>query len=111
MRQPKGPPREGNEARRDGWQEAAGSRSALIIPTKQEKSSRRTLGREAKRRPADPGAGNRWSTSRPRSLSTALARIPRDPSGMAKLSAAEPDALLHARPGPWEPWRVTARAT
>jgi hypothetical protein len=34
-----------------------------------------------------------------------------DPSGVAKLSAEEPDALMHARPGPWEPWRVTARAT
>ena len=34
-----------------------------------------------------------------------------DPSGMANLSAEEPDALMHARPGPWEPWRVTARAT
>ncbi len=34
-----------------------------------------------------------------------------DPSGMTKLSAEEPDALMHARPGPWEPWRVTARAT
>ena len=33
------------------------------------------------------------------------------PSGTAKLSAEEPDALMHARPGPWEPWRVTARAT
>ena len=32
-------------------------------------------------------------------------------SGTAKLSAEEPDALMHARPGPWEPWRVTARAT
>ena len=30
---------------------------------------------------------------------------------MAKLSAEEPDAFMHARPGPWEPWRVTARAT
>ena len=34
-----------------------------------------------------------------------------DPCGMAKLSAEEPDALMHARPGPWEPWRGTARAT
>ena len=34
-----------------------------------------------------------------------------DHSWMAKLSAEEPDALMHARPGPWEPWRVTARAT
>ena len=33
------------------------------------------------------------------------------PSGTANLSAEEPDALMHARPGPWEPWRVTARAT
>jgi hypothetical protein len=30
---------------------------------------------------------------------------------MANLSAEEPDALMHAPPGPWEPWRVTARAT
>ncbi len=33
------------------------------------------------------------------------------PVGMANLSVEEPDALMHARPGPWEPWRVTARAT
>src|SRR5262249_51740892 len=31
--------------------------------------------------------------------------------GTVKLSAEEPDALMHARPGPWEPWRATARAT
>jgi hypothetical protein len=30
---------------------------------------------------------------------------------MANLSAEEPDALMRARPGLWEPWRVTARAT
>jgi hypothetical protein len=30
---------------------------------------------------------------------------------MAKLPAEEPDALMRARPGLWEPWRVTARAT
>jgi hypothetical protein len=36
---------------------------------------------------------------------------PGDPSGMANLSVEEPDALMRARPGPWEPWRVTARAT
>ena len=34
-----------------------------------------------------------------------------DPCGTAKLPAEEPDALMHARPGPWEPWRATARAT
>jgi hypothetical protein len=34
-----------------------------------------------------------------------------DPSGRANLSAEEPDALMHARPGPWEPWRLPARAT
>ena len=34
-----------------------------------------------------------------------------DPSGMANLSAEEPDALMRARPGLWEPWRATARAT
>ncbi len=27
------------------------------------------------------------------------------------LSDEEPDALMCARPGLWEPWRVTARAT
>src|SRR5262249_9660102 len=86
--------------------------SALVVPSKQGNSPRRTLGREAERRPADPGAGNRWGTSRPRSLSTERARIaPGAPSGTANLSAEEPDALMHARPGPWEPWRVTARAT
>jgi hypothetical protein len=53
---------------------AAGSRSALVVPSKQGNSTRRTLGREAKRRPADPSAGNRWSTSRLRSLSTERAR-------------------------------------
>src|SRR6516164_11829404 len=41
-----------------GW--AAGSRSALIVPLKRGNSPRRTLGREAQRRPADPSAGNRW---------------------------------------------------
>lgn len=30
---------------------------------------------------------------------------------MANLSVEEPDALMRARPGLWEPWRVTARAT
>lgn len=66
----------------------------------------------AKRRPADPSEGNRWSTSRLRTLSTELARIVAGTLfGMAKLSVEEPDALMHARPGPWEPWRVTARAT
>jgi hypothetical protein len=30
---------------------------------------------------------------------------------MANLSDEEPDALMCARPGLWEPWRVTARAT
>ena len=54
---------------------AAGSRSASIVPPKQGNSPRRTLGREAKRRPADPSAGNRRGTSRPRSLSTERARI------------------------------------
>jgi hypothetical protein len=91
---------------------AAGSRSALILPWKQGNSPRRTLWREAKRRPADPSEGNRWGTSRLRTLSTQLARIVAGTlPGMAKLSVEEPDALMHARPGPWEPWRVTARAT
>ena len=30
---------------------------------------------------------------------------------MANLSVEEPDALMCARPGLWEPWWVTARAT
>src|SRR5688500_7554957 len=30
---------------------------------------------------------------------------------MANLPAEEPDALMHARPDLWEPWRATARAT
>jgi hypothetical protein len=30
---------------------------------------------------------------------------------MANLLVEEPDALMRARPGLWEPWRVTARAT
>jgi hypothetical protein len=30
---------------------------------------------------------------------------------MANLSAEEPYALMRARTGLWEPWRVTARAT
>jgi len=54
---------------------AAGSRSALVVPTKQGNSPRRTLSREAKRRPADPRAGNRRGTSRLRNLSTERARI------------------------------------
>jgi hypothetical protein len=33
------------------------------------------------------------------------------PLRMANLSVEEPDALMCARPGLWEPWRVTARAT
>ena len=60
-----------------GW--AAGSRSALIVPLKQGNSPRRALGREAKRRPADPSTGNRWSTLRLRSLSTERARIASGP--------------------------------
>jgi hypothetical protein len=34
-----------------------------------------------------------------------------DRSRTVNLSAEEPDALVRARPGLWEPWRVTARAT
>jgi hypothetical protein len=30
---------------------------------------------------------------------------------MANLLVEEPDALMRARPGLWEPWWVTARAT
>ena len=51
-----------------GW--AAGSRSALIVPMKQGNSPRRTLGREAKRRPADLIEGNMLNTSRFHTMST-----------------------------------------
>src|SRR5262249_57167794 len=34
-----------------------------------------------------------------------------DPSGMANLSAEEPDALMRARPGLWERWGATPSAT
>ena len=34
-----------------------------------------------------------------------------DHSWMANLSVEEPYALMRARTGLWEPWRVTARAT
>jgi hypothetical protein len=50
----------------------------------------------------DPGS-NTWTF--------AANKLRGDPTGTAKLSAEEPDALMCARPGPWEPWRVTARAT
>ncbi len=56
-----------------GW--AAGSRSVLIVLLKQGNSPRRTLWREAKRRPADPVEGNMPSTSRLDHMSTSLARI------------------------------------
>ena len=43
---------------------AAGCRSALIVPLKEGNSLRRTLWREAKRRPADSIEGNMSNTSR-----------------------------------------------
>jgi hypothetical protein len=73
--------------------------------------------------PEDPGEGSEASAGRPgRGKQVEHIEAPApvhatrldslgDPSGMAKLSVEEPDALMHARPGPWEPWRVTARAT
>src|SRR2546423_1567444 len=42
----------------------AGNRSALIVPLNQGNSPRRTLWREAKRRPADLIEGNMLNTSR-----------------------------------------------
>jgi len=56
-----------------GW--TAGSRSALIVPMKQGNSPRRTLSREAKRRPADSTEGNMLNTSRFSRMSTELGRI------------------------------------
>src|SRR5262249_23943979 len=70
----------------------------------------------------DPGEGSEAAVGRPeRGKQVEHVEAPRpvhetcsdslwDPSGTVKLSAEEPDALMHARPGPWEPWRVTARA-
>src|SRR6516164_3459195 len=56
-----------------GW--AAGSRSALIVPMKQGNSPRRTLWREAKRRPADSTEGNMLNTPRFSHMSTELGRM------------------------------------
>src|SRR6516164_5213376 len=55
-----------------GW--AAGGRSALIVPSKQGNSPRRTLWREAKRRPAGSTEGHMLNTSRFLRMSTALGR-------------------------------------
>jgi hypothetical protein len=44
-------------------------------------------------------------------MSTSLDRIASGATCGWRLSAEEPDALMRARPGLWEPWRVTARAT
>jgi hypothetical protein len=44
-------------------------------------------------------------------MSTSVDRIASGTMWMAKLLAEEPDALMRARPGLWEPWRVTAKAT
>jgi hypothetical protein len=54
---------------------AAGSRSALIVPMKQGNSPRRTLWREAKRRPTDSVEGNMLNTSRFTRMYTELDRI------------------------------------
>jgi len=51
------------------------------------------------------------NTSRFLSMSTSLDRIASGATCGWRLSAEEPDALMRARPGLWEPWRVTARAT
>src|SRR6516164_2947661 len=53
---------------------AAGSRSALIVPLKQGNSPRRTLWREARRRPAGSTEGHMLNTSRFLRMSTALGR-------------------------------------
>jgi hypothetical protein len=54
---------------------AAGSRSALIVPSKEGNSPWRTLWREAKRRPADSVEGNMLNTSWFSRMSTELGRI------------------------------------
>jgi len=51
------------------------------------------------------------NTSRFLSMSMSLDRIASGATCGWRLSAEEPDALMCARPGPWEPWRATARAT
>jgi hypothetical protein len=54
---------------------AAGSRSALIVPSKQGNSPRRTLWREARRRPTGSTEGNMLNTSRFTRMSRELGRI------------------------------------
>ena len=65
--------------------------------------------------PEDPGEGSEASAGRtgrgklvehieaPQPVHGTCSDSLGDPSGMAKLSVEEPDALMSARPGPWEP--------
>jgi hypothetical protein len=61
-----------NRKQRSAAGRAAGNRSALIVPMKQGNSPRRTLWREAKRRPAGSTEGHMLNTSRFLCMSTAL---------------------------------------
>src|SRR6516165_7311637 len=65
----------GGTAKRSAAGRAAGSRSALIVPSKQGNSPRRTLWREARRRPAGTTEGNMLNTSRFTRMSTGLGRV------------------------------------
>jgi len=76
----------------------------LIVPLKQGNLLRRTLWRKAKRRPTDSLEGNMLNTSR---FLTHVNVTRSDNYGdhlwMVNLSVEEPDALMCARPGLWEP--------
>jgi len=83
---------------------AVGCRNALIVPLKLGNSPWRTQWRKAKRRPAESIEGNMLNTSRFLHMSTSIDRIASGTTWMAKLLVEEPDALMRARPGLWEPW-------
>ena len=99
-----------------GW--AAGSRSTLIVPMKPGNWSRGTRWREGKTERGclmlvpGPGTTSEASYLEPRITVTTQDSSPGiQRSWMANPSSEEPDALMCARPGLWEPWRATARAT
>ena len=81
--------------RRSAAGRAAGSRSALRVPSKRGNSPRRTPWREARRQPAGSTEGNRPNPSRfdPPVHGTRTARHG-DPSGVANRSAEEPYARM-----------------
>jgi len=76
----------------------------LIVPLKQGNSPWRTLWRKAKRQSTDPIEGNMLNPSRFLShVNVTRSDNYRDHLWMVNLSIEEPDALMCARPGLWEP--------